>query len=282
MAPGVAAVAGLGLAWGLFEAQWVEMHELEVPVEGLPDALDGFRILHLSDFHLGNPSLNGRALEKAVRYGEEVEVDLVAVTGDLLSRQRGEPQLRTALRRLRARHGVVAVLGNHDVAITRDPFSAAAEIEDLQAAGATLLRNETLSFEHDDHRVQVVGADPRSPGVRPRFPDGAEAPLPAELGDRNAGLRILLSHFPDAAWMIPQGSFHVVLAGHLHGGQLCIPTPWGKVGLAHPRPRHLGGVKRVSETTLVVSRGIGTTFVPFRFLARPEAAVLVLRRSRPS
>lgn len=265
-----AAVAGLGLAWGLFEAQWVETHELEVPVEGLPEELDGLRVLHLSDFHLGTRSLNARALCKAVSFAESIDVDLTVVTGDLLTHPRGDSELSAVLGKLEARHGIVAVLGNHDVAITRDPFSAANEIDDFGASGARLLRDETIAFDRNGHRVQVVGADPRSLIAR-------TAPF-ARLADPRASLRILLSHFPDAAWMIRPGAFHLVLAGHLHGGQICVPTPWGKVGLAHPKPRRLGGVTRVRGTTLVISRGLGTTFVPVRFLARPEAAVLVLRR----
>lgn len=263
--------AGLGLAWGLFEAQWVETREQDVPVSDLPEPLDGFRILHLSDFHLGTPSLNGLALEKAVRFAERLEPDLVAITGDLLTHPRGEPRLRAALRRLHARHGVAAVLGNHDIAVTRDPFSAASELEDLEASGARLLRDAAFSFEHEGCTVRVAGLDPRSVLAR-RVRLG-------RLAAGEADLRILLCHYPDAAWWVPPRSFGLVLAGHLHGGQICVPTPWGKVGLAHPRPRMLGGVRRVRDTTLVVSRGLGTTFVPVRMLARPEASLLVLRHA---
>jgi len=65
----IGAVAATGLGWGLFEAQWVELREIEVPLDGLPEELDGLTLLHLSDFHLGTISLNGRALEKAVAWG---------------------------------------------------------------------------------------------------------------------------------------------------------------------------------------------------------------------
>src|SRR5918999_4385917 len=106
------AAAGIGAIWGLSEAQWVECRSVEVLLEGLPPELDGFTILHLSDLHLGTASLNGRTLERAVGWAEKGGIDLVALTGDLLSRQRGEKRLRSALERLRPRHGVLAVLGN--------------------------------------------------------------------------------------------------------------------------------------------------------------------------
>jgi hypothetical protein len=69
-----------------------------------------------------------------------------------------------------------------------------------------------------------------------------------------------------------------VLAGHLHGGQICVPWPGGRVGLAHPQARYLGGVYQREGTRMYISPGLGTTFLPFRVLARPEATLLVLRR----
>jgi predicted MPP superfamily phosphohydrolase len=68
-----------------------------------------------------------------------------------------------------------------------------------------------------------------------------------------------------------------VLAGHLHGGQICLPRPGGRLRLSHTHWRYLDGVHRVGDLTLVVSRGTGTTLVPFRLLARPEVALLRLR-----
>jgi uncharacterized protein len=268
---GLAALAGLGVAWGLVESQWVECRRVEVPVAGLPEALDGLTVLHLSDFHLGMPSLGGIAVAKAVRWAEESEHDLAAVTGDLLSRDRGEPRLRDALARLRphARAGVFAVLGNHDVAVTRDPFSGARELADLAEAGATLLRDESRTIEVRGRRVQVVGCEPRAFMRR--------LARPWTLADDDADLRILLCHFPDVVDILPPESFDLVLAGHLHGGQICLPFPGGRLRLSSLGLPYPEGVYRVGATTLVVSRGLGTTFVPFRFFARPEASVLVLR-----
>jgi len=262
-------IVGAGIAWGLFESQWVEARQVQVPVPGLPAALDGLRILHLSDFHLGSLSLNARALRKAVDWASTSEADLVAMTGDLLSRPRGEEDLRWALRRLRGRHGAFVVLGNHDVAVTRDPFSAAHEVEDLKREGATLLRDEAASIDGLGARVQVVGADPTTYLARRSRLE--------ELADPDADLRLLLCHFPEVVDRLHPGAFHLVLAGHVHGGQVCLPYPGGKVSFGELRPRYPEGVFRLEGTTLVVSRGTGTAFVPFRFFARPEATELVLR-----
>ena len=81
---------------------------------------------------------------------------------------------------------------------------------------------------------------------------------------------------------LPAGSCSLVLAGHLHGGQICLPRPGGRIRLSHTEWRYLDGVHRVGGTTLVVSRGTGTTLVPFRLLARPEVSLLRLSAARPS
>jgi len=239
-----------------------------VPVPGLPSELEGLRILHLSDLHLGSWSLNGRALRKAVAWGRAAAPDLVAVTGDLLGSQPGESQLRTALATIPTTYGTFAVLGNIDISDTRDPFNPGAELDDLRPHGR-LLRDASATIEISGRRVQIAGLDPRS-----RF-----AP-PRALADPDADLRMLLAHFPDVVDRVAPGSFDLVLSGHTHGGQICLPYPGGRVRFSNveqtPYPE---GVINLGGTTLVVSRGLGTTFVPLRFACRPEAAVLVLRRT---
>lgn len=263
---GAAVVGAAGLAWSLFEAQWVELLERDAPIHGLPAELDGLRILHLSDFHLGTLSLNRRTLERALDWAEEREFDLVAVTGDLVSRRRGGRALSETLSRLRPRHGVFAVLGNHDVGSTRDPFSRPADRFDVGEGSPCLLEHSSAELKVRGRTVQVVGADPR------RRYDPLEA-----LVDPRADLRILLLHFPDDVRRLPEGAFHLLLAGHLHGGQICVPTPRGKLRLEHMRAPYWEGLFDLPVGVLHVSRGLGTSFVPFRFFARPEATILTLR-----
>jgi uncharacterized protein len=260
----VAVVAAAGLAWALFEAQWVELVERDLPVRGLPPDLDGLRVLHISDFHLGTFSLNGRALRKTVDWATRLDLDLMAVTGDLVSRRRGVLTLSRELARLHPRYGTYVILGNHDVAETRDPFSRPADLSEVEVG--ELLEHRSVTFRVGTHTVQVAGGDPRR-FLEPHGP----------LADPEADLRILLVHFPDPARELRPGEFDVILAGHLHGGQICVPAPGGKVRLQHLRAAHWEGVFELPAGTLHVSRGVGTSFVPFRFLARPEATLLVLR-----
>ena len=252
-----------GLAWGHFEAGWPRLEELSCPLRGLPPELDGLRIAHLSDFHLGVPSRGVSAVVRAVEWVERQQPDLTLISGDLLSRRSGEPLLRSLLERLPRCY---AVLGNHDLAISRDPFSEAVELPDL--VPATLLRDESAMVELRGRSIQIVGVDPRS------YRRGLARP--ARLVDPDADLRILLCHFPYVVNRLPEGAFQLVLAGHLHAGQICVPWPGGRLRLSQGRWTYVRGLYPIPGGALHVSAGLGTTFVPFRFLARPEATELVL------
>jgi predicted MPP superfamily phosphohydrolase len=263
---GVVVLAAAGLAWGHFEAGWVRLDELDCPLEGLPAELAGLRIAHLSDFHLGFPSRGGHAVRRAVDWVAARRPDLVLVSGDLLSRRRGEPELRELLARI---PNCYVVLGNHDFAETKDPFARRSPVGDLEPA--TLLLDEAVSVELRGRRVQIVGVDPRT------YRRGLSHP--ARLADPDAALRILLCHFPNVVDRLPPDAFDLVVSGHLHAGQITVPLPGRRIPLAHPRWRHFHGLYRRNGMTLHVSAGLGTTFVPFRFLARPEATELVLVES---
>jgi uncharacterized protein len=264
----VLALVALGLlAYGLFEAGWLRTRVLEVEIPGLPEELDGLRIAHLSDFHLGAPSRGRIATERAVAWVAQRRPDLVCVTGDLVSHPRGVPLL---VELLGALERPLVVLGNHDVAVTRDPFSRSAELEGLGEV-STLLRDEATTVGHGECAIQVVGTDAVT------YPKGGARPW--ELADPEVGLRILLCHFPGIAPKLPAGSFDLVLAGHLHAGQIVVPYPGGRMLLAHLGSRYVAGLYPGPGGVMHVSSGTGTTFVPIRFCARPEVTELVLRRA---
>ena len=262
-AAGAGAVAAAGLAWGHFEAGWLRLRSIACPVPELPPELAGLRIAHLSDFHLGLPSRGGSAVSRAFDWVVARAPDLVLISGDLLSRPRAKHRLHRLLARLPASY---AVLGNHDFAHSRDPFSRPAALADL--APATLLSDDSRTVELRGRLVQIAGIDPRS--------YRAGRARPERLVDENADFRILLCHFPNVIDRLEPGAFQLVLSGHLHAGQICIPWVGGKLRLAHLRWTYVEGLYRRPGGVLHVSPGLGTTFVPLRFFARPEATELVL------
>lgn len=265
----VAVAAALVVAvplWGWFEAGWLRTRVIEVGVPGLPPALDGLRIVHLSDFHLGALASRGNgASERAAAWAAGRGADLVCLTGDLVSHPRGEGRLRRILDLV---PGILVVLGNHDIALTRDPFSRTVELDDL-AASAVLLRDGDIRLALRGVDVQVAGVDPAT------YPHDRGAA--SGLADPEASFRVLLCHYPNVARRLPPGAFHLILAGHLHAGQIVVPLPGRWLTLAHPSARLVKGVYRTEAGVLHVSPGTGTTFVPFRVFARPEVTELVLR-----
>ena len=136
--------------------------------------------------------------------------------------------------------------------------------------GAIVPGEHTLSvtLELRGRRIQLVGVDPRTYMRREE--------RPWALADPRADLRILLCHFPRIVDFLPAGTFDLILSGHMHDGQICIPYGRGKVRIAHPWAPYNHGIYRRPGGVLHVSSGLGTTFVPFRFFARPEATELVL------
>jgi uncharacterized protein len=244
----------------------VRLRVLRCPVPGLPEELAGLRIAHLSDLHLGVPSRGAQAAERAVDWVAERLPDLVCVTGDLLTRPAGIGRARELLARL---PGAVVVLGNHDVGVSNDPLVARSDHLDL--GDVTLLRDESVAVDVRKLRVQFVGVDPRSV-LRKHA-------RPATLADPDADLRILLCHFPKVVTSLPAGAFDLTLAGHVHDGQINIPYGRGKIRLGEPTARYPSGLYHTPAGTLHVSPGLGTTLVPFRFFARPEATELLLEPS---
>ncbi len=241
----------------------------EVRIPGLDDELRGLRIAHLSDFHLGVPGRGAHAVERAAEWVAQRQPDLTLVSGDLLTRSSGEPLLRRLVPLL---PHCFAILGNHDYAISRDPFSERTDLPELEPA--TLLSDEGVTIDVRGRRVYIAGADPRSNWSRTR-------PQPQDLAvsREEADLRILIAHYPGLVDELQPGAFDLVVAGHMHDGQICVPFPGGKLRLAHIDARYTRGLYERPGGLMHVSAGLGTTFVPFRFAARPEATELVLQRA---
>ena len=180
--------------YGWYEAGWLRTRVVDVPVTGLPDSLEGIRIGHLSDFHLGGRFSRGNdATSRAVAWIAARRPDVVCVTGDLVSHPRGERRLRALLATLDMPY---VVLGNHDVAVTRDPFSRAAELRDLERA--VLLREAARTVELRGETVSVVGVDPEAYRARTAAPHA--------LLDPQARFALLLCHYPGIVGRMPARS----------------------------------------------------------------------------
>ena len=269
-------LAAAGLAAGALEAMAVVRIDRDLPLRGLDPRLAGLRIAHVSDLHLGAPGVNRRAAQQALALLDEAAPDLIAITGDQLSHARGAGDLLELLRGLSAPLGTVAILGNHDLGYVRDPFSKAGPVPDYASVGVTLLRDETIAVEHAGATIAISGIEPRRQERRQVLPPNGQ-PLLAPWPTSDADLHVVLSHYPDLFDELPAGSRDLVLAGHLHGGQVCIPWPSGRIRLSQLNHAYTDGVFTRGDATMHISRGVGTTFVPVRYFARPEITILRLQ-----
>jgi uncharacterized protein len=268
-----------------FEAQWPVCSEAGLEVPGLPAPWSGVSVLHLSDVHAGLFPTNARSLAKAVDWAVPLQPDLVLLTGDILGEPRHSVRTLELLARLSPPLGMFAVTGNHEYGLGKGPLARARDSGGLwAAAGVTLLRDACAALpDREGTRLILCGADhltggfglthpPAAPGCTgaPASPQAAPSP-PRATGV--SGFRILLVHEPPPSTSPLAGRFPLAFAGHTHGGQLRIPTPSGLRPLVSEGGEFLSGVYEWGGGLLVVSRGVGTSFLPFRLLTRPEVTL---------
>lgn len=234
----------------------------EIFMRRLPRALDGFRIVQLSDLHLG-PLTSSEQLRRAIEVANNLDPDIIALTGDYISHERHyAAPCAEIVGRLRARCGIYAVLGNHD------HWTDAALITDLfRAEGIKVLINEGMRFEKDGAAFWLAGVDDTMVGLE-------DLPL-ALAGARGDEMKLLLAHNPIILRRAARAGVDLVLSGHTHGGQVTIRSERSASG--RPRRRLLRGLGRQGETQIYVTRGLGTVILPIRYGCPPEVSLLELR-----
>jgi len=256
----------------VFEAQWVRCRVVDLALPGLPAECRGLSILHVSDAHIGFFPTNDRALRKAVDWAVSLDLDLVFVTGDMLGQRRGSRRCLDLLARLDPRWGAFAVTGNHEYGLGKGPLARRRNTSDLWAsAGITLLKDSCRELTPcPGVRVTVCGADHITGG---RTLVDSEATAAFHNSADSGHLAILLVHEPPPPDSPLAPLFDLVFAGHTHGGQIRIPSRRGLRPVDRGRDDRLSGVHGWGRGRLIVSQGLGTSFLPFRFLTRPEATV---------
>jgi len=267
-AAALGAAAALATSYLLWQAQAVRRVDRRLSAPGCPPDLDGLTVVQLSDFHTGfRPSLNGRATRKAVDLTLAAEPDLVLITGDFASGPAGRAELLAQLCRLHPPLGVYAVLGNHDRGDSKAPFVRATDPSDLAACGVRVLSNECGRVTRGAGVIQICGVDDASGGH-------TDLPRVVEGLDRRPGvLRLLLSHQADVVLETAPGDFALILAGDTHGGQICLPLPGRRLLLSDLSARFAEGAYEPEGRSLYVTRGVGTSMLPFRAFCRPEIVV---------
>jgi predicted MPP superfamily phosphohydrolase len=279
---GAALSAAVGVSVFLYsryvEPYWVAVERVTLTLPRLAPPFDGYRIVHISDFHLDG-WMTPERLERVVDLVNEQEPDLVAITGDFVAVSVDYISgLSGPLENLRAAGGVVAVLGNHD-----HMNDAGAVRHALSSTGVVDVSNGVYTLRRDGAALHVCGVDSVMEGY-----DRLEEVLEA-LDDAEPGCAILLAHEPDFAdKTAATGRFDLQLSGHSHGGQVRIPflkTPYvvpllSRLGYSFVPPliyEYPSGLYEVGEMYQYTNRGLGVIYARFRLNSRPEITVLTLR-----
>ncbi|MCY1019894.1 metallophosphoesterase [Pyxidicoccus sp. MSG2] len=265
-----ATTSSAGLASGV---SGFTVRPVEVRLPGLPKALDGFRIGQITDVHVGT-FIDTEYLHAAVQAMNDAQVDLQVMTGDLIDDLDQLDGTMAALSACKARHGMLAVLGNHEHWRGLGPIRRA--YADLEARGGPvrLLVDASHRFEHEGQRVRVVGVDYPMSGRSHRV-KAERMQQSAEQSFRDASpeeVLLCLSHHPDFFPHAAERGARLTLAGHTHGGQVAflgVPAFWFAF-------KYMLGRYRQGDHQLYVSGGTGH-WMPFRLGVPTEVTILTLR-----
>jgi predicted MPP superfamily phosphohydrolase len=254
-----------GLYWrGLSNAAKVELRENLIVSPRLPQAFDGFTILQLSDLHV---EMSEAAMDRVVALLEGTSYDLCVLTGDYRAKTWGPHEAAmSGVARVRdaLRGEVYGVLGNHDTILM---------VPALEAVGITMLINEGKIIERAGERIHLAGIDDAH-YYRMDNLDKAAADIPP------GAFSILITHTPEIYRQAAHADFDVLLSGHTHGGQICLP---GRIPITLDSvlPRSMGsGAWRYHDMIGYTSVGAGSSVVPVRFNCPPEITLHRLRVTR--
>lgn len=277
---GIAAGVWLGISLYGIVAGWkkITVEDVTVTSSKLPKAFNRYRIVQISDFHIGTYAASPSTVEEIVKTINSLNPDLILFTGDLVNTSASEIDgFKTVLSQLRAKDGIYSVLGNHDYCLYREytaPDSPQKELGKLIAnereIGWRLLRNESIQIKKGNDSIVIAGVE--NAGSR-MFPDKSDL-RKATQGLSSDEFKILLSHDP-SHWrreVLPKSDIDLTLAGHTHAMQFKIgnwsPSEWSY--------KEWGGLYTENDRMLYVSTGVGGN-IAFRLGAWPQIVMITLK-----
>jgi len=264
----LAAAAFLMAVWGfMIEPDLLRVREVRIETGKWPAALPPLKMVAIADIHAGAPYIDEAKLDRIVVEANARDPDVVVLLGDYvenvpLGRPMRPETIARHLGQLKARHGVFAVLGNHEWYGDGEHVWRA-----LEAVGIRVLENQAAPLPGSGGRVWLAGI--ADDGTRISDVPGTLRAIPKDA------TVIAITHDPAVFRGIPS-RVALTLAGHTHGGQVVLPL-WGPLGFPGGAPlRYARGHIREDGRDLFVTSGIGTSLLPVRFGVLPEIVVLTL------
>lgn len=265
----------------------IEVRSVQVEVENLPAAFDGYKIAQISDIHLGSWNHHHSYLKAAIDSINAQEADIIAFTGDIINNYTQEMDgWQPLFKQLKAKDGKFAILGNHDYGDYSEwkrPEDKAENLDrikqNIRNFGFRLLLNENVILRQESDSLCLVGVENWG---KPPFPKYGNLKQ-ALSGSDSTSLKILLSHDP-SHWkgeVVNYPSIFLTLSGHTHSAQIAF-NMYGK--LRSPSSliyNEWDGLYQSDHQYLYVNRGLGFIGIPVRIgVARPEVTVIILKRKQ--
>lgn len=261
------------IVWTAWGNAALELNTYTISSRGLPDAFDGYRIAQVSDLHNAEFGDGNQRLLDMLR---EAEPDMIAITGDLIDSRKTNIAVALAFAEEAVRIApCYYVSGNHEARVPEYRELKAG----LEAAGVTVLDDARVEIEISGKSITVIGVNDPSFHADYLTSDAAVMDRKlSELPSEDAGFTILLSHRPELFDTYAAHNMDLVLTGHAHGGQFRLPLIGGLIapnqGLF---PKYDDGLYSEGNTSMIVSRGLGNSIIPFRFNNRPEVVLIELK-----
>lgn len=265
----------------------VEAKNIEIEVKNLPAEFDGYKIIQISDIHLGSWGKRTKYLETAIYTVNKQEADILVFTGDIVNNSHKEMDgWKEYFLRFEAKEGKFAILGNHDYGDYSNWKSEADKLENfnlikqnIQDFGFQLICNEAVKLQKDSSFIELVGVENWG---KPPFPQYGDLELALQDTDSNS-VKILLTHDPShwKAEVLGREDIVLSLSGHTHAAQMsfnmygkrCSPSAW--------LYKEWDGLYQTDNQYLYVNRGLGYIGVPVRLgAARPEVTIITLHNKQ--
>lgn len=277
-------VAAVGYAY-FIEPSKLVVTRADLKVANWNRAFEGLKVVMISDIHGGSNDVDGKKIDLVVKTANDENADLIVLLGDFVSQTRSDRaelkmpirEVAKRLKPLKARYGVFAVLGNHDI------------WNDAGKIGSVLEANGIRVLEHEVATIDIGGADLRLLGLKDHmlaqdwevYSKGAKRAIDMSKG---TGDIIALSHSPDMIKLVTgdlpvSDHLKVFLAGHTHGGQLWLPVIGSPFIPSSYGQQYARGHISEEGVEMFVTTGIGTSILPLRFMVPPEIAVVTIVNS---
>lgn len=270
-AKSITAVVVLAVVFFYWQNNDITITDIDLKNNKIPSNFDGYKILQISDLH--NKRF-GKNQEKLMKITEEINPDIIVITGDLVDSRR--TNLDKAIEYTNQAVKVAPVYyvpGNHESRIKEYSILK----EDLLKSGVKILDNKVEEININNEKISLIGMEDLDLLRINNKVSEFEKRLNSIKEKSKSNFKILLSHRPELLDIYTRQNIDLVFTGHAHGGQIRLPFTQGLFAPGQGlMPKYTSGIHEKDETKMIVSRGLGNSLFPFRIFNRPELVVTKL------